>query len=183
MEVCSKSAIIWAYVNSHCFSHVYSISTSAWRRGGGCTSISCGYVDVPPVKVYLLRTCVLSGYTFLPIFLVGVLSGMLFNLIVSYVFPQGIQSHAFWSYFMFSQGQGHNSVGLNNWYIPSLVILSRGKKIVCEDIKENKSYFESLSSDQYFSNLTKLFKIVTNCFVSNHWVLYFQPSWSHVLEH
>ena len=37
---------------------------------------------------------------------VCVLSGMLFNLIVSYVFPQGIQSQGFWPYFMFSQGQG-----------------------------------------------------------------------------
>ena len=45
-------------------------------------------------------------YTILPIFHVCVLSGMLFNLIVSYVFPQGIQSHAFWSYFTFSKGEG-----------------------------------------------------------------------------
>ena len=43
--------------------------------------------------MYFLRTCVLSGYTFLTIFLVCVLSGMLFNLKVSYVFPQGIQPH------------------------------------------------------------------------------------------
>ena len=71
------------------------------------TTGRCGvYGDVPPIMVYFLRTCVLSGYSFLPIFLICVLSGMLFNLIVSYVFPQGIQSHAFWSYFMFSQGQG-----------------------------------------------------------------------------
>ena len=40
---------------------------------------------MPPVSVYFLRTCVLSGYTFLPIFLVCVHSGMISNLIVSYV--------------------------------------------------------------------------------------------------
>ena len=42
----------------------------------------------------------------MPIFLVCVLSGMLFNLVASHVFPQGIQSRAFWSYFMFCQSQG-----------------------------------------------------------------------------
>ena len=67
----------------------------------GCATLQ----GVPPARVYFLRTCVLSGYTFLPI-LLCVLSGILSNLIVSYVFPQGIQSHAFWSYFMFSQGHG-----------------------------------------------------------------------------
>ena len=38
---------------------------------------------MPSTRVYFLRTCVLSGYTFLPIFPVCVLSGMLFNLKVS----------------------------------------------------------------------------------------------------
>ena len=48
-----------------------------------------------------LGVCSLGVY-FLPIFPVCVLSGMFFNLIVSYLFPQGIQSRGFWSYFMFS---------------------------------------------------------------------------------
>ena len=43
-----------------------------------------GYV--PPIRVYFLRTCVLSG--FLSIFLICVFSGELFNLIVSCV-PSG----------------------------------------------------------------------------------------------
>ena len=59
-------------------------------RGGG-SSICWGTRIVPPVRLYFLRPYVLSGYTFLPIFLVCVFSGMRFNLIVRYVFPQGKQ--------------------------------------------------------------------------------------------
>ena len=55
---------------------------------GGGASICWGYGDVPPLRVYFLSTCGLSGYTFLPIFLICVFSGMLFNLIVSCV-PSG----------------------------------------------------------------------------------------------
>ena len=73
--------------------------------GGG------GYGDVPPARVYFLRTCVLSGYTFLPIFLVCVLSRMLFNLIVSYVFARGIQSQGFLIVFYVLSGLGPGSPG------------------------------------------------------------------------
>ena len=55
---------------------------------------------VPPVGVY-----------FLPIFLVYVLSGMLFNLIVSYVFPRGIQSQGFLMVFYVLSGSGSGSPG------------------------------------------------------------------------
>ena len=47
--------------------------------GGRCIPICCGYEDVPPVRVYFLKTCVLPGDTFLSIFLVCVLSGMRFS--------------------------------------------------------------------------------------------------------
>ena len=58
-----------------------------WGGGGGHLHM-LGVRGCAARQGVLLRACVLSGYTFLPIFLVCVLSGVLFNLLVSYVFPQ-----------------------------------------------------------------------------------------------
>ena len=62
------------------------------------------YCDVGGTGMCRPSGCTFRGhvFSFLPMFPVCVLSGMLFNLIVSYVFPQGIQSQGFFlSYLMF----------------------------------------------------------------------------------
>ena len=69
---------------------------------------------MPPVRMYILRAYVLSGYTFLPIFLRCVLSGMLFDLIVSCVFPQSIQSQGFLIIFYVLSESGSGSPGAVN---------------------------------------------------------------------
>ena len=41
------------------------------------------------------------------------------------MFPQGIKSHAFWSYFMFSQGQGQvvrAAQPRQSWYLPGVTV-------------------------------------------------------------
>ena len=65
-------------------------------RPSGCT---------PRVHVFS------QGILFLPIIFVCLLSGMLFNLIVSYVFLQGIQSQAFLIVFYVLSGSGSGSPG------------------------------------------------------------------------
>ena len=61
------------------------------------------------------------GVYFLPIFHVCVLSSMLFNLIVSYVFPQGIQSQGFLIIFYVLLGPGPGSQGCTT---PSILVPS-----------------------------------------------------------
>ena len=77
------------------------------------TSICRVYGDVPPARVYYLRTCILSGSTCLPIFLVGVLSGMLF--------PHGIQSQDVLIVFYVLSGWGSGSPGGTT---PSILVRS-----------------------------------------------------------